>query len=208
VPRYGRIDTEYGQHLATSQTDEPIYMLSLTKFRPEADDSERGTTGRLADARYAPLALLSTVGATLCFVADVVAGSGDWDQVAVVSYPTRRSFIDIAMRRDFQDWHLAKQAGMDRTAVMGTVPVTKLPDPATKRLVLLEVWNGQAPAQVADGPAVAFDVEGTVIGDGRSWSGARYTTIEPGTALPLQEPRPDYQALLLEPAIEHWQWSS
>jgi len=208
VPRYGRIDDEYGRHLAVSRDSEPIYMLNLTKYRSAAGRCEYGVADQIADARYAPIPVLSAVGATLCFVADVVASSGDWDQVSVVSYPTRRAFIDIALRPDFQDWHVQKQAGMERATVLGTLPVARLPEAASTRLVLLEVWNGAAPAPVANGPAAAFDVEGTIVGDGRDWSGARYTTIEPGTPLPLLEPRLDYQALLLEPSIEHWQWAS
>lgn len=207
VPRYGRIDAEYSRHLLTSQADEPIYMLNLTKYLAVTDRCDYGVTGQLADARYTPIPLLSAVGATLCFVGDVVASSGDWDQVSVVSYRTRRAFVDMARRPDFQDWHVRKQAEMERTAVLGTVPIDRLPEPAGSRLVILEVWSGAVRPQVADGPSVVFDVEGTLVGDGRAWSGARYTTIEPGTPLPLQQPRPDYQALLLEPAIEHWQWA-
>jgi len=53
---------------------------------------------------------------------------------------------------------------------------------------------------------VVFGVEGTVIGDGRTWSGARYTVIESGTPLPLVKAQAGYQALLLMPAIERWMW--
>jgi len=194
--------------LAKSMAAEPIYMLSLTKYRPEANYPEHGLVGQLATGHYEPIPLLSAYGATLCFAAKVIASSGGWDEVAVVCYPTRRSFVDLAMRADFRDWHVRKQAMMDRTAVFGTVPVAQLPHPASARLVVLEVWHGPAPSPVADGPAVAFDVEGTIVGDGRSWSGTRYTMIEPGTPLPLHQPRPDYQALLLEPSIEHWQWAN
>jgi hypothetical protein len=89
---------------------------------------------------------------------------------------------------------------------MGTVPVAVLPGQASTRRILLEVWDGPDPVPVANGEAVTFDVEGTIIGDGRNWARARYTVIEPGTPLPLQQPRPDYQALLLEPRIERWEW--
>lgn len=208
VPRYGQIDAEYSRQLAVSHSPEPIYMLNLTKYRRASDRCDYPAASHLADARYAPIPLLSAFGATLCFVADVTAGLGDWDQVSVVSYPSRRAFVGIARDRDFQDWHVRKQEDMDRTAVLGLLAVDRLPAPASTRLVLLEIWRGTAPDPVADGPAVLFDVEGTLVGDGRHWSGIRHTAIEPGTPLPLEPPRPDYQALLLEPAIEHWQWAS
>jgi hypothetical protein len=208
VPRYGRIDSDYGRRLrsAAGLDDGPIYMLNLTKFlpgNPAAVDSHDGS-GRYAASSYAPIPLLTSAGAALCFVADVVAGSADWDRVAVVGYPTRESFLDLSARPDFRGWHASKQAGVERTTVLGTLPVAGLPaEPGSSR-ILLEIWNGPEPEPVTDGPATPFEVEGTIVGDGRTWTGTRYTTIVPGTALPLQEPRPDYQALLLEPRIARW----
>jgi len=220
VPRYGRIDEEYGRHLATSLAAETIYMLNLTRYHPEAGyrrgsggtgygATSRGSVGaeHEADIYHAPITLLTAHGAALRFVADVVASSGDWDRVAVVSYPSRRAFIEMAARQDFREWHARKQAAMDSTVVMGMLPVGQLPRPASSSLAVLEIWDGPAPNPVADGQVAAFDIEGTIIGDGRDWTGARYTVIEPGTPLPLQPPRPDYQALLLQPTIEHWQWT-
>jgi hypothetical protein len=208
MPSYGLINRGYGQRLraAASAADGPIYMLSLTKYRPDSELRQRGpdVIGRDADRRYAPIPMLSSVGAALCFVADVVAGSGDWDRVAVVGYPSRRSFLQLAARRDFQDWHLRKEQGMMRTTVMGTLPAADLPAEARPRRILLEAWDGPEPAHVTGRPATAFDVEGTIIGDGRRWSGVRYTAIAPGVALPLIAASPDYQALLMTPTIERW----
>jgi hypothetical protein len=204
VPRYGRIDSRYSRQLRADRSDQAIYTLNLTKFRPHADPARRSRYLTPVPERYAPIAVLSSVGAMLCFVGEVVAGSADWDQVAVVGYPSRQSFIDMASRPDFQDWHVRKQEDVDRTDVMITVPAGPLPEPTGAPPVLLEIWNGQAPADVVAGQAVGFGVEGTIIGDGRSWTGARYTTVTPGTALPLLQQRPDYQALLLAPAIERW----
>jgi hypothetical protein len=208
MPSYGLIDRGYGQRLraAASSADGPIYMLSLTKYRADSELRQRGPglIGRDDDGRYAPIPLLTSVGAALCFVADVVAGFGDWDRVAVVGYPTRRSFVQLADRRDFQDWHLRKEPGMVRTIVMGTLPAADLPAPESSRRILLEAWDGPEPGQVTGRPAIAFEVEGTVIGDGRRWSGVRYTAMAPGVALPLIAATPGYQALLLTPTIERW----
>jgi len=208
VARYGRIDSDYGRRLrlTADQADGPVYMLNLTKFapgNPAAFDTHDGS-GRYAASSYAPIPLLASVGAALCFVAEVVAGSANWDRVAIVSYPTRASFLDLAGRPDFQAWHARKQAGVLLTSVLGMLPADGLPAGEGLRRALLELWNGTVPAVVADGPATAFDVEGTIIGDGRQWSGVRYTAIAAGTALPLHRPRPDYQALLLEPRISRW----
>jgi hypothetical protein len=211
VARYGQTDADYALQLATSTADGPIYMLNLLKYRPVADygaGGESGVTGREADCRYAPLDQVLAGGATLCFTAEVVASQHGWDSVVVLRYPTRQSFISMVSRSDFQERHVHREAGLDRFTLLGTVPATVLPRTGTAARVLLEVWDGIEPKPVTRSEAVSFDVEGTVIGDGRRWTGARYTVIEAGTPLPLLAPRPDYQALLLEPRVERWEWQN
>lgn len=214
MPRYGLIDSDYSLRLRTAapSADGTIYMLNLTKYLPDNDpglgDGPRGAwqlADRYSPGRYAPIPLLTAVGANLCFVAEVLASSGDWDNVAVVSYPSRRAFLELAGRPEFQTWHAQKQSLVERTAVFGTVPVQDLPEAAGSRLMLLELWDGPDPQPITSHPFTPFGVEGTIVGDGRSWTGARYTVIEPGLPLPIQQPRPDYQALLLEPRVERWQ---
>lgn len=207
MARYGQPDADYAMQLATSTADSPIYMLNLLKYRPEADHAiggEPGLTGREADCRFARLDLVLAGGAALCFVADVVAGRDDWDRVCVLRYPSRRSFIGVASRPDFQERQVHREAVLERFALLGTVPTTVLPPYAGAERVLLEVWDGIEPKPATPAEAVSFEVEGTVIGDGRRWTGARYTVIEAGTPLPLQQPRQDYQALLLEPGVDRW----
>jgi hypothetical protein len=136
----------------------------------------------------------------------VLAGQGSWDRVGVVRCPTRQSVVQMLARDDFQEWQAHREAGMERSIVMGTRPVNGLPaEPGAGRM-LLEVWDGSSPERLTGGMADSFEVEGTIVGDGRQWKGARYTVIEPGAPLPLQLPRrPGYQALLLEPRIVRWQ---
>ena len=90
MPRYGLIDRDYGKRLRSVAADGPIYMLNLTRYLPEVDyvraGGGLGVNSQEPDGRYAPLAVLASIGATLCFVADVVASPGDWHRVAVVGY--------------------------------------------------------------------------------------------------------------------------
>ena len=184
-------------------------MLGLEKVRPDVDHGPaRGPAHRGADHFYAPIPLLTGAGAALCFAAEVVASSDGWDRVAVIGYPTRRSFVELSYEPQFLNWHAAKEGRLERTMVMGILPAGNLPGPARPRRILLEAWAGAAPALLAPGPATIFDVEGTIIGDGKQWSGIRYTPIESGTSLPLRAATPGYQALLLEPGIERWRWPS
>jgi len=177
VPRYGTIDHDYAIRLVGSGGE--IYMLNLMAYRAEADygpGGERGVTGREADDRYAPLDVLADIGASVCFLADVEAG--DWDRVAVVRYPTRKSFIEMQSRPDFQQQHVHKEAGMDHTIIVGSIPTGELPKAVPGDLMLLELWDGPTPEPVVDGDAAEFTIEGTIVGDGRSWSGVRYTPID------------------------------
>ncbi len=205
--RYGLIDAEYAMRLreTAGDVDGPIYMLGLTRLRPGTDTSPRGlpALGRDTLSDFAPIPLLSTVGAALCLAANVVASSPDWDRVGVASFPSRRSFLELADRRDFREWHARKVESVDHMTVLGTLSAEGLP-PADSQRLLLEVWNGPEPTPLATEPAATFDVEGTIVGDGRQWSGVRYTPIELGTVLPLCPARFGYQALLLAPVLERW----
>ena len=209
MPRYGQVDADYAERLRSTRLDGPIYMLGLEKFWPDADQRPvRAGAHRGAGLFCAPIPLLSAAGAALCFSAEVVASSGGWDRVAVIGYPTRRSFVELAYEPQFLSWHAAKEVRLERSTVMAMRPAGSLPGPPSSGRILLEAWAGPAPALLAAGPATMFDVEGTVIGDGRQWSGVRYTPIESGTSLPLCAAAPGYQALLLEPTIERWRWLS
>jgi hypothetical protein len=201
MPRYGTVDRDYGIRLARCEPDEdgPIYMLNLMKYRDEADygGTEVGVSGREADDRYAPVDVLTKIGAKVVFTAEVLDASEDWDRVAIVCYPTRRSFIEMQSRKDFQEKHVHKEAGMDHTIVMGTLPVAELPGRNKPNRMLLDVWLGDTPP----GDGAAFSVEGTILGDGRTWSGARFRSLDgspdvSGTAA--------HQVLVLQPMIERW----
>jgi hypothetical protein len=204
VPAYA-LDANYGTRLrsVTDQADGPVYMLTMTRFRSDSGQILGQGYGQDPDSRYIPIPLLSAVGASLCFVAHVIAGSGGWERVGVIRYPTRRSFIEQVERSDTKAWSDRKRVRLENAMVLGVLPEGHLPAGRSQR-VLVEVWHGPAPEPIAVGTATEFEVEGTWIGDGRQWSGARYTTIDPGTALPLGPARFGYLALLVEPIVERW----
>lgn len=191
---YGQIDRDYAIGLATCdpERDGPIYMVNLMKYREVAayDASSGGDaapiSGREADDRYNPSSILNKIGASIIFIADVAAndrGVGDWDRIAVVRYPTRRSFIEMQSRKDFGEKHEHKAAGMSRTIIACCRPLDAAfddrgrPAPgdiATRHVSL--VLSGAATAPSMPDHAVGFTVEGTVIGDGRVWTHAWFTS--------------------------------
>ena len=139
APRYGTVDTEYAMRLATTpaEDDGPVWMVNLMKYRDVADyadgrnDNTTNNTatisGREADDLYAPIGPLTAIGAEVVFVGDVdqqlLGDAPVWDRVGVVKYPTRRSFVEMQQRDDFQRLHDHKDAGMEQTIVIGCRPM-------------------------------------------------------------------------------------
>lgn len=231
---YGQVDRAYGMRLATTpaEDDGPIYMVNLLRYHDVAQygDGAGGApvSGREADDRYAPVDVLREIGAEVVLWGDVdVQLLGDapaWERVGVVRYPTRRSFIEMQSRRDFQERHVHKQAGVERTIVMGCVPV-ELPErlhhhapvawsdvahPPTdedgpiavihvikyaegSRDEMLEYQAAAAEVAVPHGVRIGgwFDVEGTIVGDGRSWDQVRFNLFPSKAA---------FMAVVLDPA--------
>ena len=217
TPRYGTVDRNYGLKLATTPPDEdgPIWMVNLMKYRDTADYADgRDSTisGRQADDLYNPVDVLAKIGAEVVFVADVdqqlLGDAPIWDRVAVVKYPTRRSFIEMQSRPDFQAKHVHKEAGMGTTIVSGCLPIpvpqgdvvdwADVAHPPTADdgpVVVLHVLkyddgsasdvtpeemvayqNAAAAVAVPHGVRINgwFVVEGTILGDGRSWDQVRF----------------------------------
>jgi hypothetical protein len=221
--RYGQIDLDYAQRLATTADaeDGPVWMVNLMRYRDTAEYSDgRDSTlsGREADDAYAPLESLAAVGAEVVFFGDVETQLlGDlppWDRVAVVKYPTRRSFIDMQERKEFKDQHHHKDAGMEATIILGCQPFAHpagpetvperadVPHPSTADdpavMVVHVIAFDRAESEleqsiehmtayqdhavrigVANGVRIAgwFNVEGTIIGDGRQWDQVRFNSF-------------------------------
>ena len=159
-PRYGTIDHSYGARLATTAPDDdgPVWMVNLMKYRKKADyldGRESAISGREADDIYTPAESLAAVGAEIVFAGDVdqqlLGDETVWDRVGVVKYPTRRAFIDMQSLPSFQTSHQHKEAGMDRTIVMGGQPMMVPGAP-----------DGADPADWADVPHPPTDEDGPV----------------------------------------------
>ena len=160
-PRYGTVDREYGMRLATTppEKDGPVWMVNLMKYREVAEytDGRQSTvTGQEADDLYSPLNSLAAVGAEAVFFGDVhqhLLGDGtEWDRIAVVKYPTRHSFIAMQARPEFKESHQHKDAGMERTIVIGCQPFDTPTD-----------LSGDSAVDWADVPHPPTDSDGPVV---------------------------------------------
>jgi hypothetical protein len=242
--RYGQVNREYGMQLATTlpEDDGPVWMVNLMKYRDVADygDGTTAKSGREADDEYTPIEPLRAIGAEIVFAAEVetqLFGSGPkWDRIGIVKYPTRRAFIEMQSRSDFKEKHVHKDAGMERTIVMGTQPIavpqrpggapdwTDVPHPPTDDdpyVVVMHVIRfnegavdtsmvsyQQAAGDVAIPHGVRIDgwfgVEGTIVGDGRTWDQVRFNAFPSKAAFMavVADPaRLEAQKAYREPAI-------
>lgn len=236
-PTYGQVDRDYAIRLATtpSEDDGPVWMVNLMKYREiadYADGRDSKISGREADDLYTPMDSLAGVGAEIVFVGDVeqqlLGDAPAWDRIAVVKYPTRRSFIEMQSREDFTAKHHHKEAGMEQTIVIGSQPIvhpsipeTDMPDwaevphPPTDTdgpLIVLHVLKYESVErpdmssedmlsyQTAAGVVAVphgvridgwFGVEGTIVGDGRSWDQVRFNAFPSKRA---------FMAVLTDPA--------
>jgi hypothetical protein len=79
-----------------------------------------------------------------------------WDRIAVVKYPTRRSFIDMQSRPEFKAAHEHKDAGMQQTIVIGCQP---MPYPVLPAGVSEVDWaDVPHPPTDDDGPVMVLHV--------------------------------------------------
>ena len=201
VHTYGKVDKAYGLRMFTMAPEEdgPVFMVNFMKYKEVADygaQSGEKISGQEADDRYAPVDVLARIGAYVAFHGPVVEQIGSqtprWDRIGVVCYPTRKSFLEMQNRPDFQEKHVHKQAGMDQTFVIGCLPRTDVEPGDFRRenkgrhVVAVSAYRALEGTDVAlitsaltaaRAHAVAhgaqhgqwYDCEGTIMGDGRSF---------------------------------------
>ena len=210
--RYGRINTALirGWAQLDDAADGPFWALNLMKYREHADYADgRASTksGRDADDEYTPREALAGIGAEIAFAADVEGierGDGTaWDRVAIVRYPSRRAFLAMQQRDDFKQKHVHKDAGMEFTIVMSTLPVRPFAGAHDRHpYIELTLTAGADPAAAADATGT-FDVEGVIIGDERTWRTAtfRWLNEAPPASPAADDDRATY-TLLLRPITD------
>lgn len=184
-----------------------VNLMKYRTVASYADDNAAQISGKEADDLYSPTDILREIGAEVPFFGEVeLQTAGDdvvWDRIGVVKYPTRRSFIDMQSRKDFRGKHEHKEAGMEFTFCIGCLPTeasnvpsagdsTSVVHPSTDDdgpVVVLDVIkydesgateaaaNNAASLSHGGSPIAWLDVEGTIMGDGRSWDAVRFTSF-------------------------------
>ena len=124
------------QFVAYASNERPgeVVMVNLLKFKKQAEGD--GGTGAEAYGRYSD-AVVSQVearGGRLVWIGrveNVLIGDTEadsWDVVALVAYPSHQAFIDMVSAPEYQEAHTHREAGLERTVLLGceeTTPVTR-----------------------------------------------------------------------------------
>ena len=115
---------QIGRFLAGHADGEPVYMLNLLKFKKEATyrDGE-AVSGEMAYGRYAKafgdmLRDLGIRGVETVFGGKagtflIGEGEGEWDAVAVVRYPDRKTMFSVVSSDTYRALHKHRKAGLD-----------------------------------------------------------------------------------------------
>ena len=123
------------QAFLTADMDAAVCMVNLLKFKPKATyasdaaEASENLTGQEAYARYGAgvQKVLAKIGAKGQYAGPVtrfMIGEGDWDMVALVWYPSRKIFLEMPQRADYQAIHYHRDAGLAHQHLIETTPGT------------------------------------------------------------------------------------
>lgn len=117
------------EQLLAGPADEPVTMLNLLRFKPEADGVDAGVSGREAYLRYAreTAPFLEKVGGRMLAALEasqMVIGPQEleWDMVLLVEYPSRRRFIEMATDPAYLEVHAHRAAALADSRLIACVP--------------------------------------------------------------------------------------
>lgn len=115
----------------------PIVMINLLRYREQANYPEgfdaTPCSGREAYGRYGQVAMkkVEGVGGRLLWAGKVELGliatdDDQWDDVAIVQYPSRKAFVDMISQPDYMAATVHRTAGLADTRLIATTTVLDL----------------------------------------------------------------------------------
>ena len=106
--------------LLAGPDDGPVVMVNLLRFKPKASEPDADVSGEDAYARYSDrmLEFIGARGARVIWTGKIetqVMGTGaeEFHTVALVEYPSRRVFFEIATDPYVQEIGLHRAAGLE-----------------------------------------------------------------------------------------------
>ena len=117
--------------LEAGEDDSPVVMINLLRYRerasyPEGFDAEP-CSGREAYQRYAAVAVqrVASVGGRMLWMGQVhcaviAPGSEQWDDAALVEYPSRKAFLEMASQPEYQAAVTHRTAALEDSRLIAT----------------------------------------------------------------------------------------
>lgn len=117
--------------LTSSTSDDPIVMLNLLRFKERADGIDEGASGAEAYGRYAAAVtpFLERVGgrlliATAALQTVIGPAEREWDMAAMVEYPSRSAFLQMATDPEYLEVHRHRDAALADSRLIVCAQVT------------------------------------------------------------------------------------
>jgi len=115
---------------ATAEREGEVVMLNLLKFKDKADSGDG--SGVDAYNRYGDVVsqMVEERGGRMVWLGkaeQVVIGDDNadgWDAVALVAYPSRQAFIEMASSQAYTEVHKHREDGLERTVLIACEQVT------------------------------------------------------------------------------------
>ena len=119
---------EQFEELMKGPADRPVVMVNLLKFKQRADESEGDASGQVAYGRYAEQmrTVVESQGGRFIWAgrvdSKVIGEDGDpeFDVVALVEYPSRQKFVEIASSERVQKIGKHRSAGLEMQWLIAT----------------------------------------------------------------------------------------
>jgi uncharacterized protein (DUF1330 family) len=117
------------QQLAMSPDEGPVTMLNLLKFKARADDGNGSGADAYGRCSEAAVKMVEERGGRIIWqgraeqtlVGDEAEG---WDIVALVEYPSRKTFIEMVSAPGYIKTHEHRAAGLERTVLIACKQLT------------------------------------------------------------------------------------
>lgn len=119
------------QGLVASDEEGPVVMVNLLRFKPRADAPDDSLSGEEAYRRYSDqmVPFIQAKGARVIWTGQVTSqvigtGAEEFHTVAIVEYPSRKAFVEIAMDPFVAKIGAHRAAGLEMQWLLATTPET------------------------------------------------------------------------------------
>jgi uncharacterized protein (DUF1330 family) len=122
-----RPNKEQFMELMAAPDEGPVVMLNLLKFKERSDDGERSGAAEYGKYTDAVITMVESRGGKMLWLGkadQILIGdpTQDWDAVALVEYPSRKAFIDMATSHEYESAHEHREGGLERTILVACTP--------------------------------------------------------------------------------------